>query len=141
MPNLNSFDILSSTDFVECKAVQKLEEYRFGRFGSFAVSAQPVGNMTVDPASVKYPLYPERPDKAGWKHSKIRDLLRNLTFDHSIYFSTNTTDNGYRVVDFSCWKNFITFLNGVSKPQTIKLGMKPGRVDDVKIIGKVKSNF
>ncbi len=116
-----------------------MEQYRFGQFESFAIAAQPSGNATVDVTNVKYALYPERPDKAGWKHAKIRDLLRNLTFDHSIYFSVNTTDNGYRVVDLSCWTNFVSFLGAVTEPDTIQLGVRPARVDDVKIAGKIKS--
>ncbi len=129
----------TNESFVECNATEKLEKFRFGQFEKFAISAKPIGNWTLEPETLKYPLYPERPDKAGWKHSKVKDLLKDAVFDHSIHYAVNNTDNGYRVNNFTCWSNLVQFFNNVTQSEQIELGKKPNRVDEVKIVGKLNS--
>ena len=104
-------------------------------FSGFAVSATPIGDIKKQD-SLRYPLFPRKSDKSGWKHSKIRDSVKQV-HEYAVFHSQDFSTKGLRVRDIQCWKKLIDYFTNAKTIETIKLGTPPGRVDDAKIVAKV----
>jgi hypothetical protein len=120
---------------VECPTEAVIDSIRLTTFSSFAVSANPSGDLKK-PDLLKFSLYPRKSDKSGWKHSKIRDSVKQV-HEYAIFRSADFSLKGLRVRDMECWKKLINYFTNSKALETIRLGTPPGRVDDAKIAAKV----
>ena len=119
----------------ECPTEAVIDSIRITTFSAFAISANPIGDLKKTEL-LKFSLFPRKSDNSGWKHSKIRDSVKQI-HEYALFTTPDFSLKGLRVRDVECWKKVINYLSNSRTIESIKLGTSPGRVDDAKIAAKI----